>query len=97
METETHIMENANRFDKNLFDYHGGYLTYGQDRRFVARFKYRGPVTRAKFMAALVKHYDPDSYFLRLKGTAPLQILMDDGILVFDREVKAFTLDGKVL
>lgn len=94
-------MENAlataKRFEKTGFDYHGGYLTYGDDRRFVARFKYRGPVTRAKFMAALIKHYDPDSYFLRLKGTAPLQILMDDGILVFDREAKKFTLDGKVL
>ena len=41
METETHIMENAlataKRFEKAGFDYHGGYLTYGDDRRFAAR------------------------------------------------------------
>jgi hypothetical protein len=86
-----------NRVEKASFDYHGGYLTYGPDRRFVARFKHRGPVTRAKFMATLIKHYDPDSYFLRLKEKAPLQIMMDDGILIFDRIMKKLTLDGKVL
>ncbi len=85
------------RFVKDEFDYHGGYLTYGPERKFVARFKHRGPVTRAKFMAALVKHYDPDSYFMRLKLDAPLKILMDDGILTFDRELNKLTLDGKVL
>ena len=85
------------RFAKDEFSYHGGYLTYGSEGKFVARFKHRGPVTRAKFTAALIKHYDPDSYFIRLRGSAPLQILMDDGILVFDRELNKFTLDGKVL
>ena len=85
------------RFVKDEFEYFGGYLRYGPERKFVARFKYRGPITRAKFTAALVKHYDPDSYFMRLKEKAPLQILMDDGILVFDRELHKFTLDGKVL
>jgi hypothetical protein len=73
------------------------------DRKFVARFKHRGPVTKAKFIKALMKHYTVESYFARLagaynaQGEAPLQILMNDGILVFDNENRKFILDGKVL
>jgi hypothetical protein len=84
------------KFDKTQFAYHGGYLTYGPDRRFVARFKHRGPVTKAKFVTALVKHYDTEAYFARLKDRAPLQILMDDGFLVFDLVARKAILDGKV-
>ena len=85
------------KFAKEAFDYHGGYLTYGPDRRFVARFKHRGPVTKAKLQAMLVKYYTQEDYFARLKDRAPLQILMDDGILVFDHPNKKLILDGKVL
>ena len=84
------------KFDKAGFEYHGGYLRY--DGKFVARFKHRGPVTKAKFVQTLVKHYTPEAYFARLEaGRAPLQVLMDDGILVFDHPNMKFTLDGKVL
>jgi len=95
-------------FVKSNFEYSGGYLHYNTangERKFVARFK-RGPITKAKFQAALIKHYDVDAYFARLvgpynaQGEAPLQILMNDEILQFDRDDLGrgyFILDGKVL
>jgi hypothetical protein len=96
-------------FTKTNFEYHGGYLHYMTDageRKFVARFKHRGPVTKAKFKAALIKHYTIEGYFARLvgpynaQGEAPLQILMNDEILQFDRDDLGrgfFILDGKEL
>ena len=84
----------------------GGYIHYntGTERKFVARFKHRGPVTKAKFIKTLIKHYTVEEYFARLggaynaQGEAPLQILMNDEILVFDRDDRGrgfFILDGK--
>jgi len=92
-------------FAKTNFEYHGGYLHYntGTERKFVARFKHRGPVTKAKFQAALIKYYSVEEYFSRLggaynaQGEAPLQILMNDNILIFDHENRKFVLEGKVL
>lgn len=87
------------KFEKANFEYHGGYLHYNTDgeRKFVARFKHRGPVTKAKFQAALIKHYTVEDYFARLPGRAPLQLFLDDGHLVHDRELGRLILDGKVL
>ena len=94
-------------FTKTSFEYHGGYLHYTTDageRKFVARFKHRGPVTKAKFQSMLIKHYSVEEYFSRLggaynvQGEAPLQILMNDGILVFEKDELGrgyFILDGK--
>lgn len=66
------------RFAKNDFTYHGGYLTYGTDRKFVARFKHSGPYTKAKFLKELIKNHSVESYFAALEaGKAPLQILRD--------------------
>ncbi len=76
---------------------------YWEDRQFVARFKHRGPVTKAKFIKALINNYSPKTYFARLagaynaQGEAPLQILMNDNILIFDNENRKFILEGKVL
>ena len=39
-------------FKKENFDYSGGYLTY--EGKFVARFKYGGPITMAKFKNFLI-------------------------------------------
>lgn len=98
------------KFVKTNFEYHGGYLHYITDageRKFVARFKHRGPVTKAKFQAMLVKHYSVEEYFNRLAGAynvhgeAPLQILQNDGLLTFHYGENGgrnyFMLDGKVL
>ena len=76
---------------------------YWEDRKFVARFKHRGPVTKAKFIKTLINNYSVEQYFARLggaynaQGEAPLQILMNDNILIFDNENRKFILDGKVL
>lgn len=86
------------KFAKANFEYHGGYLHYntGTERKFIARFKHRGPVTKAKFLSALIKHYTPADYFAKMEaGAAPLRVLMNDDILVFDNG--KFILDGKVL
>jgi hypothetical protein len=71
------------KFDRSQFNYHGGYLTYGPDRKFVARFKHRGPVTKSDFVRLLTKYYTVEDYFNR-GDRAPLQILMDDGYVTFD-------------
>ena len=87
------------KFESANFEYHGGYLHYnaGGARKFVARFKHRGPVTKAKFLKTLIKHYTPADYFAKMEaGTAPLRVLMDDGNLVFGDNRK-FILDGKVI
>ena len=66
------------KFDKTQFDYHGGYLTYGNARAFVARFKYKGPFTKSVFLKELIKNHTVESYFADLvKGVAPLHILRD--------------------
>ena len=70
---------------------------FWEGRKFVARFKHRGPVTKSKFLSALIKHYTPADYFAKMEaGAAPLRVLMDDGILVHLSNGK-FILDGKVL
>ena len=101
------------QFTKENLSYHGGYLhyqpnadSYYEGRKFVARFKHRGPVTKAKFVKTLIKHYTVEQYFARLEGTAtvrgeaPLEIFRNDGILVFHADEKFggyFVLDGKVI
>jgi hypothetical protein len=77
------IEENVMKFDRSQFNYHGGYLTYGSDRKFVARFKHRGPVTKSDYVRLLCKYYTVEDYFNR-GDRAPLQILMDDGYVTFN-------------
>lgn len=90
------------RFAKDNFNYHGGYLTYTMPtgkQEFVARFKHRGPVTKAKFIKSITRNYTVEQYFhkLNVEKRAPLQILKDDHHLYFDAIAKVFVLDGKVL
>jgi hypothetical protein len=72
------------KFERSQFNYHGGYLTYGSDNRFVARFKYRGMVKKSDYVRLLCKYYDTESYFSRLKDEALGQILMKDGYVSYD-------------
>ena len=92
-------------FVKSNFEYSGGYLHYNTaagERKFVARFK-RGPITKAKFQAALIKYYDVDAYFARLAGPynaygeVPFQIMMNDGIICRHYKTREFIIDGKAL
>jgi len=66
------------KFDKAQFTYFGGYLKYGPDNKFVARFKYRGPFNKAKFIKELIKNHTVESYFAEMDARkAPLTILKD--------------------
>jgi hypothetical protein len=70
------------KFDRRLFSYHGGFLTYGseengQRKRVVARFKHRGPFTKAQFLKELIANHEVEEYFasMDIGRIAPLAIL----------------------
>lgn len=78
-------------FVKKDFDTSGEYVFYGEDRKFVARFKYKnGPLTKAKLIKALCKFYSVEEYFERLQNEAPFKILMNDNYVEFDATNKKF-------
>jgi hypothetical protein len=64
------------KFIKEQFNYDGMYLTYGPDRKFVARFKRGG---QADFKRFLVQNFTVDEYFAQLADSAPLTVLMSKG------------------
>jgi hypothetical protein len=67
-------------FAKDLFVTSAGFLYYmlNGKRKFVARFKHRGPVTKAKFVKQLIANHTPAEYFEKLDSRqAPLAILRD--------------------
>ena len=72
------------KFTKEGFDLHGGYLTYGPDRRFVARFKYRAS-DAGTFRTFLIKNFTVEEYFAAYddgRGTPPLKILEAKGYIL---------------
>jgi hypothetical protein len=64
------------KFEKAGFNFDGMYLTYGEDRRFVARFKRGG---MGDFKRFLVKNFSVEEYFDKLDVSAPLLVLMQKG------------------
>jgi hypothetical protein len=46
-----------------------------QKSLFIARFKHRGPVTKAKFLAELIKNHTVEGYVEAMKTTAPFSVL----------------------
>lgn len=76
------------KFDKTKFTTSGDYVHY--EGNFVARFKHKGPLTKAKLLKALAMFYTPDAYFARLKNEAPFGILMKDGHVEFDADNRKF-------
>lgn len=71
------------KFVRSLFDYHGGYLTYGTDRRFVARFKHNAR-DRSGFVSFLIKNFTVEEYFGLYdngRGMAPAEILRTKGYI----------------
>lgn len=69
-------------FHKSLFTTSGDYLFYSpagsNTRKFVARFKHRGPITKAKFLKELIANHTVEGYFAELEaGKAPVAILRD--------------------
>ena len=64
------------KFINKEFNYDGMYLTYGADRRFVARFKYGGMVAFKKFLR---ENFTVEEYFANLTCNSPLQVLETKG------------------
>lgn len=78
--SEESKMKASTKFDKSLFD-GTEYVVYGQDRKFVARFKYNKR-ERTAFVNFLVKNFTVQEYFTRLEsGEAPLRIIESKGYL----------------
>ena len=68
------------KFVKADFITSGEYVFYGSHdmKNFVARFKHRGPFTKAKFIKELIATHTVEGYFAeRDAGKAPLAILRD--------------------
>lgn len=64
------------KFDKTKFTTSGDYVHY--EGKFVARFKHRGPFTKAKFLKELIANHTVESYFAEMSADkAPLAILRD--------------------
>ena len=64
------------KFVKTLFETSGDYVKY--EGKFVARFKHKGPFTKAKFLKELIANHSTETYFAELaSGKAPLAILRD--------------------
>jgi hypothetical protein len=67
------------KFDRKQFNTAGEYVTYGADRRFVARFKY-GRDGKGAFVRFLAANFSVEEYFARLDAReAPLTILESRG------------------
>ncbi len=74
------------RFTKDNLRKSGQYLMYhapmvfGQQPRFVARFKHKGPVTMSQFKKELIKNHSVEYYFgaLETQCQAPLNILRNN-------------------
>lgn len=67
-------------FQKELFSFHGGYLTYSFDGRyrFVARFKYSTQrKLKTQFVKDLIAFSTPEAYFyaLEVERKTPMDIL----------------------
>jgi hypothetical protein len=60
------------KFVNKEFNYDGLYLTYGADRRFVARFKNGGMVAFKKFLR---ENFTVEEYFANLTCNPPLKVL----------------------
>ncbi len=64
------------KFDKTKFETSGEYVKY--EGKFVARFKHKGPFTKAKFLKELIANHTVESYFVEMSNDkAPLAILRD--------------------
>jgi len=70
------------KFVKSNFVTSGPYVHYVMHdvkrASFVARFKHRGPITKAKFLKELIANHEVETYFAEIQaGKAPLAILRD--------------------
>lgn len=68
------------KFVNKEFNYDGLFLTYGSDRRFVARFKYGGMVAFKKFLR---ENFTVEEYFdlLENQDLPPVKVLQTKGFV----------------
>lgn len=68
------------KFTKENFNWDGMYLTYGSERKFVARFKHRGGDC-ASFTNFLIKNFTVEEYFdlTEKQNVLPLKALENKG------------------
>lgn len=90
------MMKNSTSWNKDLFNYHRGWLSYGRffstEEKFVARFKYSSR-DRAGFQKFLVENFTPTEYFARLTaGETPVKILESKGYI--SATIKAMLKEG---
>jgi hypothetical protein len=70
------------KFQKAEFHFHGGYLTYGPERRFVARFKHVKGGHR-DWINFMCKHVRVETYFAAMdRGESPLAIMQRYGYVL---------------
>ena len=82
-----------NKFTKDNLHRDGQYLLYGNDRKFVARFKHGGPFTMAKFRKELIANHTPATYFAAYdSGIAPFFILKEANPAWYNGIMAAFKL-----
>ncbi len=74
--TTTNLTRN---FQREFFNYSGGYLTYGNgnDEVFIARFKYWK--THRTWITFLCKNFTVAEYLEAIKDEAPLKVMMAKG------------------
>ena len=71
------------RFQKDQFAYDGGYLTYGPEHRFVARFKYAATSSKARWIKFMVENFSVEEYFAAHDaGRSPLEIMESKGFVL---------------
>lgn len=77
------------KFVKEFFTTSGDYVHY--QGKFVARFKHKGPFTKAKFLKELIANHTTETYFSSLdNGKAPLAILRDANENWYNNMLEAF-------
>lgn len=71
------------KFEKSAFNWDGMYLTYGPERRFVARFKHKPGMNKTGYVKFLMKHFTVEEYFAaRDANTAPVCVMEAKGYVM---------------
>jgi len=85
------IKNNETQFTKENLIKDGMYLLFGEGRKFVARFKYSGSITMAKFRKELIASHTPASYFEAMEsGKSPLEILKEANPIWYSQIMNRF-------
>jgi hypothetical protein len=68
------------KFVRDQFSYWGGYLTYGPERLFIARFKYASTSSKPRWTTFMIKNFTVEEWqAARAQDKAPLDIMRSKG------------------